>query len=176
MFGKKILTSIQNSFLPPLSSSASAHFTPDTSPPPVLLHSVPLVQQQMAQRLAGVRHSGFSAVPNSFPLFLSWSSMGCRQWSTCVIMENLPLTWICYSLVLSSIPLSSACPAFLPFLKRAFPQVPPHLSGSAVPWVGSVGDDRNHQCWEKEQNTVMLILGGLSKSVMFKIHLASLLF
>lgn len=59
-------------------------------PHPCGSHSVPLVQQQIAQEL-GSEHNCFSAVLNSFPLFLCWSSMSCRPCSTCVAMEKLPL-------------------------------------------------------------------------------------
>lgn len=72
------------SFTPRLTSFQTSHLHPCGS------YSVPLVQQQMAQGL-GSEHSGFSAVLNTFPLFLCWSSTSCRPCNTCVAMEKLPL-------------------------------------------------------------------------------------
>lgn len=152
-------------------------FTPDT-PPPMLVLWVTFSPPDAAANDTGVgsERSGFSVVLNSFPLFLCWSSIGCRHCSTCVSMEKLPLTWPCFSLVLSSIPLSSACPEFLPILKHTFPEVPPcYLSDSAVPWGWSWQEPALSENRE-EQNIVIFFLGVMSKSVIFKIHLVSVSF
>lgn len=179
MFGNKIPTNIQNAFLPHFSSSASLLGS---------LHSRHLSSTHVGhiQSLwcSSKWHRGWgqntvvSLLLLTLPLFLCWSSMGCRPCSTCIAMEKLPLTWPCYSLVLSSIPLFSTCPAFLPFLNHTFPEVPPfHLSGSAVPQGGSVRAGRNQQSENREeQNIVILFLDVMYKSVIFKIHLVSVSF
>lgn len=158
MFGNKVPTNTQNAFLPHFSSSASLLGS---------LHSRHLSSTHVGH-IQSLRWSskwhrdwGQSTVVSllflSLPLFLCWSSTGCRPCSTYVAMEKFPLFWPCYCLVLSSIPLSSACPAFLPFLNHTFPEVPPfHLSGSAVPWGGSAGAGKNQQCQRTDKNKILL--------------------
>lgn len=174
MFGNKIPTSIQNAFLPHFSSSVSLQ-TP--LPHPCCYcgsPSVPLEQQQMAQGLRS-EHSGFSAVLNSFPLFLCWSSMGCRPCSTGIVMEKLPLTWPCYSLVLSSfpclLPVQPSCP-FLNTLSwrchHVISVAQLHPEWACWSWQeAAVSENR------EEQNIVIFFLGAMSKSVIFKIHFVS---
>lgn len=111
-------------------------FTPDTSPPPMLLLWVTFNPSGAAANGTGfgVRTQWFlccSEIFSSVPL-LVLHGLQTLQYQHChgEAPTHLTLLFPCSLLF----PLSSACPAFLPFLKHTFLEVSPcHLSGSTAP-------------------------------------------
>ena len=153
-----------------------AHFTPDTSPPPMLSLqvTVPPLQQWVAQSLRS-GHS-ISSQPFSSPLVLHWSSMGYSP-----SREAPALPWSIFH----------SPDLVIPLFPPLFPPLPvQHF----CPFLNTLCQGCHHLVWGAQQCPVVdplepagtgcvqrtkdciLLLDVMSKPVTLKIHLVSVSF